>query len=215
MRPITVSVGPIAAASANNVAQSQTPAAAGALTLNGAAVTGGVATLDVPRRVLITTAADETAKTLTITGTDRNGIAITETLTGPNATTAYTVQDFKRVTAVSVSAAFAGAVTVGTNGVASSRWVFLDPYSVGNPSFQVSVSGTVNWTVETSNDDVVSGAVAPGSTVWFSSSDANLVAQTAAKQGTQVPLPNMVRLTLNSVTGSANMVVTQPSAVPY
>ena len=80
MRPIVVTVGPLAAASANNIALSQTPGGAGALTLNGSLVVGGVAILDVPRQVRITTTADETAKTFTIKGTDWAGSPISEVM---------------------------------------------------------------------------------------------------------------------------------------
>lgn len=153
----------LATASANNIAQSQTPGGAGNLTLNGSAVSGGVATLDVARRVLITTTANETAKTFTITGTDRAGRTITETMTGPNNTTGFTLQDFKTITQIAVSAATTGALTVGTNGVGSSRWIGLN-YLV--QQFEVSirvkvVSGSVTYTIEKTNDDLM-GAYTPG-----------------------------------------------------
>jgi len=57
------------------------------LTLNRALVSGGVATLDVPRQLLITADANDSARTLTITGTDRYGTVSTVTTAVPNATT--------------------------------------------------------------------------------------------------------------------------------
>ena len=107
MRPTTVTVGPLAAASANAIALSQTPTSA--LTLNGALATGGVATPDVPRRVLITTTANESAKTFTINGTDPNGNTVVDVVTGPNASTAQSHIDFKTITSIVISAAAAGA----------------------------------------------------------------------------------------------------------
>ena len=83
MRPITVALGPLAAAAANNICLTQTPTAA--FTLNGALVVGGIAILDVPRRVLVTTTGNESAKTITIIGTDVNGNTQTELMTGPTA----------------------------------------------------------------------------------------------------------------------------------
>ena len=44
MQPISVTVGPLDAADDNGIAQSQTTAGAADLTLNGALVSGGVAT---------------------------------------------------------------------------------------------------------------------------------------------------------------------------
>src|SRR5271155_718935 len=102
------------AAVTNGIAQSQSPAGAGALTLNGSYVTGGVAVLGAPaRRVLVTQTAG-TGVNYVIVGTDRNGRPQTDssvTLTG--STNAYTMLDFLTVSSVTVSAA-ATSVTVGT-----------------------------------------------------------------------------------------------------
>lgn len=149
MRPQTATIT-LAAASDVSVAASQTPGGAGALTLTATPVS-----LDVARRVLITAAANESAKTFVVTGTDRNNNVISESLAGPNATTKATSQDFKTVTSVTISAAAAGAVKVGTNGVASTRWIMLDPFT---PTFNVggavTLAGvTANVTVEVTLDE--------------------------------------------------------------
>lgn len=116
----------LAAASATAVCNAQTPVAAGPLVINGSAASGGVATLDVARRVLITCLGNETGHTFTVTGTDRGGNPQRELIAGPNVGSAYSVFDYKSVTIVSISAAANGGVTVGTNAVASTRWVALD-----------------------------------------------------------------------------------------
>jgi hypothetical protein len=117
----------LAASSATSVCTPQTPAAAGAMIINGAAAIGGVATFYVTRRVLFTTTADETAKTFFLVGTDRYGNIQVETLAGTNATTSYTVYDYKTVTSITISAAATGLISVGTNGVASTKWCIVDP----------------------------------------------------------------------------------------
>lgn len=143
----------LAAADADGYAKSQTPAGAGNLTLDGDLV--GVA--DVARRVLVTTVSDESGKTLTIYGTDRRGDSISEVMTGPNATTGYTNLDFKTVTQVAVSAAFTGAVTVGTNAVASTAWYpcnyKANPFSIG---FGVTLSSgaSMTYSIEHTFEDV-------------------------------------------------------------
>src|SRR5262249_12609158 len=107
-RSITVQ---LAASTANGICQSQTPGAAGALTLNGSLVSGGVATLagtGVVRQVLLPTTADETSKTFTITGTNDCGNTITEQLTGVNNTTAGSAKYYQTVTSITISAAAAG-----------------------------------------------------------------------------------------------------------
>jgi len=121
----------LASASSNNIALSQTPTAAAGFTINGSAASGGVATLDVQRRVLLTTTANESSKTVTLTGTDGQGNTISEVLAGVNATTTYSKLDYKTVVSVVPSANFAGAATLGTNGVASTPWIPLDSNRVG------------------------------------------------------------------------------------
>src|SRR5450631_3288742 len=108
MRPIIATVGPLVAAAANNIALSQTPAGAGALTLNGSLVASGVAVLDKHRRVLITTA--DTTHTFTVTGATGTGSVISE-IVGPITTSAFTAQDFKTVTSVTINGAATAAVT--------------------------------------------------------------------------------------------------------
>ena len=208
MRPIVVQVGPLAAPNAANIAASQTPGAAGNLTLTAGAIAG--TTPDTPRRVLVTTHADESGKTLTISGTDWNNTPITETMTGPNNTTGYTTYDFKTVTQIAVSAAFAGAVTVGTNGIASSRPIFLDPWSIPQTSIQVTVSGTINYTVQQTLDDPNSptNPVAYTSVTWVNHPDSNLASATATAQGNYAYVPRMMRILVNSNTNPATVVMT-------
>lgn len=211
MRTITVQVGPLAAASANNIAQSQTPGASGVFTLNGALVVNGVAILDKPRRVLFTTAADESAKTITLVGTDWNGNAISETITGPNATTGFTIRDFATVTSITASAAFTGAVTVGTNGIASSRPIRFDTWASAQIALAVDVTGTVNYTVQQTLDDPNDPAnpVAYTSAVWLDHPDTAVVAATASKQANYGYPPSWCRITLNSGTGTVVMKANQ------
>src|SRR6202012_1301839 len=181
MRPIVVTVGPLTAASANNIAQSQTPGAAGALALNGSTVVNGVAVLDHPRRVLITTG--DTTHIFTVTGTNASGMPISEVV-GPITTSAYTTQDFLTVTSVTINAAATAAVTVGTNGVASTAWIFLDSWALPIVSIQCDVSGTVNYTVQSTLDDpnTPTNPVPPAAVTWVNSPDTNAAAATGAIQ---------------------------------
>lgn len=216
MRPIVVTVGPLAAPSANNIAASQTPSGAGDLTLTAGALAG--TTPDTPRRVLITTSADETSKTFTVYGTDWNNNSISEVVNGVNATTVYTKYDFKSVTRIAVSAALAGAVTVGTNGVASSRPVFLDSYAFAQSHIQVSVSGTASFTVRETNDnpDSPTNPVAYPSINWVDSSIAAFVTGTATAMGDIPATPAFIQLLMNSNTNPAavTMTVIQSGSVP-
>lgn len=139
----------------NSICTSQTPGAAGALTLNGTTVTAGVANLQgtmpnvstyadgvtspAQRRVTITSAGADSGRTFTVKGyaapfgsgdTNFNTAPrlIVETLAGPGTgLTVTTVNDFAQVIEVDVDAATAGAITVGTSDTASTPWQQPDP----------------------------------------------------------------------------------------
>lgn len=208
----TVTVGPLASAGANNIALSQTPVAAGNLTLNGSLASGGVATLDTPRRVLFTPAgAEATNSTIwTVYGTDWNNNSVSETVVGVNnPSTVQTVYDYKTVTRIAVNKAQAGAVTVGTNGVASSRPIFLDTFAPAPTAIQVTVTGTVNFTVRQSldNPNTLSGGYT--AVTWVNHPDSALVGATATVQGNYAYLPCIVDILLNSGTGTVTLTATQ------
>lgn len=210
MRPIIVSVGPLAAASANGICLSQTPTSGTALTLNGAVVSGGVAILDAPRRVLLTYGNEGGARTLVVTGTDVFGMTISETLSVPSgaAGTVYTVLDYKTITSlVPAGSGWTAAVTVGTNSIASSRPVFLDTMGWPNTMLQVTVSGTVSYTLQQSADDP--NVVGLASVVWQNHSDPALVNSSTSTQTNYFFTPFVSRILLNSGTGSVTYTITQ------
>ena len=177
MRPQTIT-RQLDAADPDGIAETQTPGGAGPITLDGAFVTGGVAFLDVQRKVLFTFVGDETARTFTVTGTDESANVITEDVAGVNATTTSTELDFFTVTEISVDAATAAALTVGTSGVGASIPVPLD--YIQNP-FSVSLgviigTGTVDVTVQFTFDDIRAGD-GVGPFIWFDHPDlTNVVA---------------------------------------
>jgi hypothetical protein len=211
-RLIQVTVGPLATAAANNIALSQTPLAAGNLTLNGALVVGGVAFLDTPRRVIVTSAGNDSAVTFTCYGTDWSGQALQMSVAGAAIGAADFGMSFATVTRITTSAATAAAVTVGTNGVADSRPIFLDQFGFGPMLAQVIVVGTANYTMRTSQDDpngVFGFGVMPGlaGVSWIN--DATLAAQAASNQVSLTAAPHLVQFVLNSGTGSIRATVTQ------
>lgn len=213
MRQYAITVGPLAAADDDGIAQSQTPLAAGSLTLNGVLVTGGVAVLDVPRRVILTFAADETGHSFVITGTSTNygNATISETLAGTTAGVVQSVLDYKTVTSITISTAATGAIKAGTNGVASSPPLPLDIYARSTIALQASVSGTVNYTVSQTLDSPWD--VANTAWVWVNHPDTNLVASSSTVQGNYAYPPSMTRLTINSGTGSVKFTVNQPGII--
>jgi len=205
MRPV-FSTKTLVAADDDNICASQTPAA-GALLLNGVAVTAGVAALGTQRRVLVTAVGDESTRTLTVTGTNEEGIVIRQTITGPNATTGATTLDFFTITGVTISGNAAGAIKVGTNGVGATKWVPLDqhvtPFHV---SLQMLVgTGTANFTAQYTQDDVF--AKGSESTV-FKSTD-TIAGGAVDVVGTLISPVGAVRMLINSGTDAVRFTIRQ------
>lgn len=215
MRPVTTTVGPLATASTNNIALSQTPTSS--FTLNGALVSGGIAVLDTARRVLFTTSANESSNTFTIVGTNASGMPQTEVLTGPNAQAAYTNLDFKTVTSITLSTAASGGITVGTNTIASSAWVRFDEWALSQASIQCTVSGNVSYTIQQTLQDPNSptNPVLPYNVAWLQSSDSQAVNATGNIQSSYQYSPTFARVTLNSGTGSVTATFAQFGVAPY
>lgn len=167
------------AAVTNGIALSQTPAAAGALTLNGSLVTGGVANLATAQRVGVAdSGSSDGAVVFTLVGTNRSGAPISETITGLASNTLHTNQDFLTLTSITASAATVGAITVGTVGIGSTEWV-LDNFFASSWALAVAVhivSGALTYTVEHTYDDINAG-ISPGSATGYTAA-ANLAVET-------------------------------------
>lgn len=216
MQPIVVSVGPLVAADTNGICESQTTAGAANLNLNGALVTGGVAVLDAPRQIGITSGGNDTGVTFTVYGTTFGGVSISEAVTGTSGSTATTLLDFLTVTRVSTSSATsASGVTVGTTGVARSRWVRLDSWANNNTAIQCNASGTVNYTVQVTMDDPNSptNPVTPVNVTWLNTNDADAVSATGDIFTNFQFTPTFARVLLNSGTGSVTATFAQFNVV--
>lgn len=209
MRPVTVVIGPSLASSATDIAASQTPGAAGKLTLSGTLVSGGVATLPTPQRVLITT-ADTTTK-FTIVGATSTGTLLTESFLVVGGAS-YSTLDYASVTSISVNQGTTAAVTVGTNGIGSTPWVRLDEWANSECSVQCNVTGTVNYTVQVTNDDPNSNfgtPVLPSAVTWIATNDSTAVGATTSIQTNFLFSPTFARVLLNSGPGSVTATFVQ------
>lgn len=85
------------------------------ISIDGTLASGGTVTLNEPHKVTITSASNDTGITFTITGTDENGDAASEVITGANGAAATSTGYFSTITSVTCSGETAGAVTVGIN----------------------------------------------------------------------------------------------------
>lgn len=200
----------LTAASANNIALSQSPGTA-AFTLNGAAVTSGVATIDTAntttniaagRRVIITSAGDNSGINFLVTGTLLSGALVTDTFAGTAPGAAQSNFDFVTVTKVIGSGAVTGAVTVGTNTVGSSPWYTLN-YRGDSPinvAFVVElVSGSISYTVQYTQD--VPNSASTGQPQVCLPIDSSLAASAATGNGSLLIPCIAVRTTILSGTG--------------
>lgn len=209
MRPIVSTVS-LAAADADGIATSAIQN--GAVTLNGALVSGGVATLDAARHISITGTTSVTSVTFTVTGTDRYGNTITEAITGPTgATTAKGTKNFKTVTAITTSGTTTAAVTIGSADEAEGPWIPLDhymrPFTVGLQGV-LSASASLTWGVEITLSHV--------NAAGFQEDDADAIAhatvtaKTADFAGSQDTPVMALRLAVSGhTTGSADLNVLQ------
>lgn len=187
----------LAAASVNNICLSQSALGAQNLTLNGAAVSAGVATLDTARRVLITSVGDDSAIGFTITGTNEFGNPIQERVTGGSGSGVATLQDYLTVTTIATSAATAGAVTVGTNTTGSTAWKMIDPHVTPTSvalGGQVN-SGSASWGVEYTYNPPQGVPPNTGNQPW-------------TYPAAPTPIAHPV---LQSITGSAEGAITMPA----
>lgn len=203
MNPQNVTLGPLAAGSAALLAASQTPTSGTPLTLLGVQP-------DVARRILVTYGNEGSARTMKVTGTNQTGNPISETLAIPSGGggTIATQQDYATVTQLLPGGGgFTAAVTVGTNGVASSAWQTVDVrFDGGNIGFLVDATGTISAALEYTYDDpnnpfgngpaIPRALQVPGGDAITADGDFQLNGSGLAAW----------RITLNSGTGSVNVV---------
>jgi len=190
---------------ANGIFEDQTGTA---ITLDGALVAGGVATSSAAQQVSIEGTGNNSGITFAIVGTDADGKAHSETLTGANNGTATTTLYFKTVTSITPSGAITGNVEGGwlsANGAVSASLV---PDLAGYTALMSIVvdSCTCTYTVEHTSYNTPSAA----DQLWFST--VGLTSQTADAEGNIVAAVGGVRLKVTAYTsGSAQIMILQGS----
>tara|TARA_R110000796_G_scaffold29169_4_gene79113 strand:- start:477 stop:1091 length:615 start_codon:yes stop_codon:yes gene_type:complete len=90
-----------------------------ALTIGGALASGGACAFDAGRIVTILSAGNDSSKSFTVVGTDVNGSAQTESITGANAGTATGAEFFKTIASITAVGNPAGDVSAGVNASAA------------------------------------------------------------------------------------------------
>jgi hypothetical protein len=195
MRPITISFTPLAAAAAFWLTGAT---GAGPFTPSVTATTDTLGHF-----VTITSAANLSAITFTLTGTDPDDKPQTEAIVGPNASTVTGVKYWKTLTSISASA------TLGANtadfGIAANAVSKTIPVNYIQASFNVThmvaVTGTINYDVEYTEQDI--WTLVPSTLIWFN--HATIVNKTANFDGVTTSPIMASRLAINSVTGGATI----------
>ena len=110
--------GTVDATDPNGLSTAATISGAAALTLNGALIADSKYTTgdNIGQIITILSAADDTAVTFTMVGTDANGDALTEVVTGVNAATASSTGYFNTVDSITTSGSTTGNVSAGVLG---------------------------------------------------------------------------------------------------
>lgn len=196
----------------DGIAAAETLGGAGNFTLGGDLASGGTVTFTQPQHVTLYAAGNNSGVTFTVTGTDRYGNAMTESITGPNATTVTGTKNFATVTQVASGAATTGDVEVGVDGTCESQWYVLN-YRGGdfNVGIGCELSGTATYTVQHTFDNVfASGFVEDDATLYTHSS---LSGETSNQDGNYTNPPVACRLKITAHTsGTVTMNIVQAKA---
>lgn len=182
------------AVDADGICASQSPGS-GAILINGALASGGVATLGAAQLIRLTSAGDTSGITFKFIGTDADGNAQSQTVAGTNGGNTDTTLYFKTITSIVPSGAVTGAIVVG-NLIASVSKT-MRPNTQVNPFnlnlYAQLMSGTATFYMDYTFDDT---SAYPAT--WIA--DATITNKTASTEGSWTkPIAGMrLRLTASS-----------------
>lgn len=154
----------------DGLAAAQNTVANTALTLAGALASGGTYTAgdggssgNVGHLIGVYSSANIAADVFTIVGTDPDGLALTETVTGVNASTVFTTKYFYTVSSVKNDTTEAvNQVEVGIGNTFATRRIPIEPRASGfDVGLGVTVTGTISVTVQLTMDDIFDPTVTP------------------------------------------------------
>ena len=152
---------------------------------------------------------DHSGKTIALVGTDAQGNAQTETLTGPGtSTTSTSTKYFKTLTSATPSATIgADTFDIGwTDDVISPIFVPDYKQSPFNMGIGLDVSGTISITIQHTFDDPFDKTLAYSSRTWLNHS--SLVSKTTDSDGNYAAPIRGIRVLVNSLTNGATVKVT-------
>ena len=86
---------------------------AGNIMINGTLASSGKVTLNIPRKISLTSSGNDSSRTFTVTGTNSKGEPLIENLQGGDSETVLTKGNFKTITQILIDGATAGNVSAG------------------------------------------------------------------------------------------------------
>ena len=174
---------------------------AAAWTLTATSVADGTA-----RRVSIRndSAVDHSLKTALLTGKDENNNTQTETVNLPGASLTITsTKYFKTLSSVVPSATIgANTMDIGFVDELVTPAIMLNHYAQRGVAFHVEVTGTINYTVQQTLDDLQDSAAVIS---WSNHDSAALVGATTSKNGSYEYIPRAMRVLVNSHSAGAEI----------
>lgn len=204
MRPISLTYT-LAAASTTGIATALT--GAGPWDTSDFTATG--AGDGMAHQLSVTSAANLSAITLTITGTDADGQEISEDVTAPNATTVETTLFFATVSEISADATLgANTMDIGWVDEAVTPTIPLEIYARSPASVAVTLTGTAGFDVEVTDSNIRASTSPPpaqNTFNWFN--DANFTAKSASLIANLSGINRALRLVLNSYSSTPTLVL--------
>lgn len=200
MRPKIFSYSPVTASLTGFLSN----ATGATWTLSNTATTDGLGHRVTIRNDSVT---DHSGKTAILVGTDADGNAQTETMSlpGTSATTTST-KYYKTLTSITPSATIgADTMDIGWDQVGVSPTYPIDWPNVtgGGVSLGVTITGTINYDVQHTLDEIFASTTAAQTANWFDHS--TIAAKTASSDGNYAFPIRAVRLMVNSVTNGATV----------
>jgi len=152
----------------------------------------------------LTSAANLSAITMTLVGTDADGKALTEAIAGPNATTVETSGYFLTLTSVTAGATLgANTLDIGWVDEVQTKTFPINWRGAEAASYAVDVSGTIDYTVQETFEDIQNVTSPAQNASWHNVTA--LAAKTADLASVGTVNASGVRLIVNSYTDTAEI----------
>ena len=197
----------------DGIFQNQTLGGAGNFTLNGAGVVSGQwVTPDLfAKKIGFASTGNISGVNFTVSGyQDKNKtIVISETIAGPNNNTVETTNYFYSIQSISASGAVGTNTKAGAVDEAISQIIPIKRSYSDRSERQVGltfiVTGTINYTVQQTNDDIQS--LTNRVFNWLDQDDPALISATTSKNGNYFVVPQAMRVKINSYSSGAELLI--------